>query len=112
MLWLFTIVLNICFIGTLTGTAVDGFNVILKNFTIDSETFTNSPIKIDSATVQIQIDVLNFLNNVVSSAYPAIEFVALARVSVENSVFTNNRGTLGNDVYVSSLSSGTIDFSK
>jgi hypothetical protein len=104
--------LNICFIGTLTGTAVVGYNVILKNFTIDSQTFTNSAIKIDSATGQIQIDELNFLNNVASSSYPAIEFVSLVRVSIDNSVFTNNRGILGNDVYLSSYSSGPITFSK
>ena len=91
--------------SSISATLTDPYNVVIRNFNSDSQSFVNAPIRVDSAGSKIQFDSLSFVNNTVTETSNAFfQFDNVVEVDIQNSEFTNNTGTVANDMYFSGFS--------
>lgn len=91
--------------STLSGTAVSGYDTILKSIKVNANTLTQSVIEVNSDITKIQIDDFVFTSNTASTNYPSIKLSALSSAIIENSRFTNNIGNGVQDIYLNEIKS-------
>ena len=97
--------------GTLTGTALSGYNVVLTGVTLTGNTIKQSSIQVNSNDAKVQFVSFNFNGNIISGSYPSIQFTTWGSWLVQDSQFSNNLGSMtAQDFYWNGYNSGNIQF--
>lgn len=96
--------------GSSSGTPVDGFNAILKNYQVTGLTLGVPLIDMNTASGKVQLDGCIFTSNTMNTQFPVLKFSLVSECQILNSQFANNTGTESRDLYFNSYQGGKVTF--